>query len=153
MVHLTQKWSSEDLDLNSTHAFPSTSIKWNIRKDISFWVLVFSFAIALSVWPPSKRYKIIVQYILFSKTYKFSSFPTQFLTFWFFNSQWPSFRFVFACNKFYLRHPYIAVKELWASGHDIHSAWNMKSQREVVLWSTGPIPGETPDACTWNSSL
>ena len=88
----------------STHAFLSTSAKWNIRKDISFWVSVFSFAIALSVWPPSRRYKIIVQQNIISKPTSFHLFPTVF-DLRFFNSQWPTFRFVFSCNKFYVRHP------------------------------------------------
>ena len=127
----------------STHAFLSTSAKWNIRKDISFWVSVFSFAIALSVWPPSRRYKIIVQQNIISKPTSFHLFPTQFLTFGFLiHSDLLLGLFSLVTSSMCVTH-YIAVKELWASGHDIHSAWNMKPQREAVLWSTGPIPGET----------
>ena len=105
MVRSAQKWSSEALDLNfhSCISQHQRQVKYKKRHFFLSDSLFICNCIKCVTSIQKVQNNSTTEH--YFQTYEFSSFSHTVFDLRFFNSQWPTFRFVFSCNKFYLRHP------------------------------------------------
>ena len=105
MVRPAQKWSSEDLDLNFHSCISQHQRQVKYKKRHFFLSVGLFICNCIKCVTSIQKVQNNSTTEHYFQTYKFSSFSHTVFDLRFFNSQWPTFRFVFSCNKFYVRHP------------------------------------------------